>query len=419
MAVRLSDKFCDAAKGDPSGKRREHLDALVPGLAFIVQPSGKRSWGVRYRDMERRPVKVTLGPYPMIALGEAREQAREVLQKVAKGADPAAEKRSLKRIVFTDAPSRTRDLWWTVVEQYLQRDASALRSHDSIKSILERETKDRWSSKLIHEITKREVISMVDAVVDRGAPIAANRALAHTRRVFNWALSRDLISVNPCSGIEKQAESKRDRVLSRAELTDIWSVADGLGYPFGPMVQMLILTGQRLREVAEAEWHEFDLDAGLWEIPPVRAKNDERHVVPLAPAVVDLIREQPKLGKPAKYLFTTTLETPVSGFARAKQKLDEEIAKLDLKRGKAAGLSPAEIRPREPWTFHDIRRTMASGMAELGVMFEVIERTLNHKGASRGGVAGVYNRHQYLDEKRSALVRWAQSIAFDKVDHHE
>lgn len=99
------------------------------------------------------------------------------------------------------------------------------------------------------------------------------------------------------------------------------------------MVQMLIMTGQRLREVAEAEWHEFDLDAGLWEIPPERAKNDERHVVPLAPAVVDLIRDRPKLGKPAKYLFITALGTPVSGFTGAKQKLDEELARLDVTRG--------------------------------------------------------------------------------------
>lgn len=414
MAVRLSDKFCDGARGDPA-KRIEHMDAIVPGLAFIVQPSGKRSWGVRYRDEQKKPVKVTLGPYPLIGLADAREQAREVLHKVAKGQDPAAEKRTLKRIVFTEAPSRERDLWWSVVEEYLRRDASALRSHDAIKAILERETKDRWQSKLIHEITKREVISMVDAVVDRGAPIAANRALAHTRRVFNWALARDLISVNPCAGVEKQSERKRDRVLSRQELADIWAVADGMGYPFGPLVQMLILTGQRLREVAEAEWSEFDLDGGLWEIPPARAKNDERHLVPLAPAVVDLLKSQPKIGKPAKFVFTTTMTTPVSGYTRAKQKVDEGLAKLEVKRGREAGLSPAEIEPREAWTFHDLRRSMASGMAELGVMFEVVERTLNHKGVSRGGVAGVYNRHQYLDEKRRALELWTSSLPFAAV----
>lgn len=409
MAVRLSDKFCDGARGDPA-KRKEHMDAIVPGLAFIVQPSGKRSWGVRYRDEQKKPVKVTLGPYPLISLADAREQAREVLHKVAKGQDPAAEKRTLKRIVFTEAPSRERDLWWSVVEEYLRRDASALRSHDAIKAILERETKDRWQSKLVHEVTKREVISMVDSIVDRGAPIAANRALAHTRRVFNWALARDLITVNPCAGVEKQSERKRDRVLSRQELADVWAVADGMGYPFGPVVQMLILTGQRLREVAEAEWSEFDLDGGIWEIPPERAKNDERHLVPLAPAVVALLKAQPKIGKPAKFVFTTTMETPVSGFTRAKQKIDEELAKLDVKRGREAGLSPAEIEPREPWTFHDLRRTMASGMAELGMMFEVIERVLNHKGISRGGVAGVYNRHTYIDEKRRALEVWSSSL---------
>ena len=407
MAIRLTDKFLEAAKGDPAG-RREYLDALVPGLAFIVQPSGVKSWAVRYRDASKKPTKVTLARYPLLGLGEAREQAREVLQKVAIGQDPAAEKRTTKLIVFTEAPSRERDLWWAVVTDYLKRDAAGLRSHDAISAILERETKSAWSGKLIREISKRDVIRLIDGIVDRGAPIAANRALAHIARVFSWAAGRDLIDTNPAKGLQKQPETTRDRILLRSEIRDLWSVAEGMAYPFGPMTQMLILSGQRLREVAEAERSEFDLDGRLWTIPPERAKNGQRHLVPLAPAVITLIKAQPKLGR--QYLFTTTTTSPISGFAKAKATIDAELAALDLKRAKEARAN-AKPEPRPHWQFHDLRRTAASGMAALGVMGEVVERVLNHQGASRRGVALVYNRHDFLEERRVALEKWADEVA--------
>lgn len=407
MAVRLTDKFCSSAQGDPAG-RREHMDSLVPGLAFIVQPSGVKSWAVRYRDASKKPTKVTLGRYPLLGLGDAREQAREVLQRVAKGEDPAAEKRTTKTIVFTEAPSRSRDLWWSVVETYLKRDAAGLRSHDAIEAILSRETKALWGTKLIHEISKRDVIRMVDGIVDRGAPIAANRTLAHVARVFSWALGRDLIDTNPAKGIQKQPEASRDRILTRAEIADVWAVAEAMSYPFGPMVQLLLLSGQRLRECAEAERSEFDLEGRLWTIPPERAKNGAKHIVPLAPAVVALIRDQPKIGK--RFLFTTTATTPISGFAKAKATIDAELAALDLERAKEARAN-AKPEPRPHWQFHDLRRTAASGMASLGVMGEVVERVLNHQGASRRGVAGVYNRHEFLDERRVALQKWADEVA--------
>jgi integrase len=411
MAIRLTEKFIESAKGDPKG-RKEHMDALVPGLVFIVQPSSKKSWGVRYRDQQKRPVKVTLSPYPLLSLADARDQAREVLEKVARGDDPAAEKRTLKRIVFDQAPSRERDLWWTVAEDYLKRDASSLRSSDQIEAILTRETKTRWSSRPIGELTRREVISLIDGIADRGTPIAANRALAHIKRVFSWAQGRDIIAANPCVGVEKRPEVSRDRVLSRSELADVWTVSDDMPYPFGPMIQTLILTGQRLREVAEAEWREFDLPGALWEIPPDRAKNDERQLVPLSVEAASVIDSLPRLGRPARFLFTTTLETPISGFARAKQQVDERLAKLDVERGRDNGLRPAEIEPRKRWTFHDIRRTIATELAALGVSFEVTEAVLNHRGVSRGGVAAVYQRHKYDAEKREALQRWATSLDF-------
>lgn len=408
MAVRLTDKFVENVKA--SEARREYLDAIVPGLTLIVQPSGKRSWAVRYRDPSKKPVKVTLGRHPLLGHGEARMQAREVLDRVARGEDVAAEKRVQKSITFTEAPSRERDLWPKVLEVYLLRDAASLRSHDAIRTILQRETKDRWASKLIRDIRRRDIVAMVDDIANRGAPIAANRALAYTRRVFNWAKGRDLVDANPCDGVKGEPEKSRDRVLSKAELADIWQVGYGLGYPFGTMTHLLILTAQRLREVAEMPWSELDLDAAAWVIEPARAKNDSRHQVALAPSAVALLNDVPKLGRPPRYVLTTTGETPVSGFSRAKQQIDRKLRELDVARGKAAGLAPEDVAARTPWTFHDIRRSAATGMAELGVLPDLIERILNHAGPTRSGIRGTYNRFEFLEERRVALHRWAAEV---------
>lgn len=408
MAVRLTDKFIEAQKG--SETRKEYLDALVPGLTLVVQPSGKRSWAVRYRTASRKPVKLTLGPHPLIGLGEAREQAREILQRVARGEDPAGEKRVTKTITFTDAPSREKDLWPKVVERYLLRDAASLRSHDTIKSILERETGDRWASKLIRDIGRRDVVKMIDEISDRGTPIAGNRALAYVRRVFNWAQSRDLVDANPCDGVKGQPEKSRDRLLSKSELADLWRVSTDLAYPFGSMVHLLILTAQRLREVAEMPWAELDLDSATWTIEPERAKNDSRHSVALAPSTVRLLKAVPKIGKPAKFVLTTTGSTPISGFSRAKTQIDRKLRELDLERGKAARLSADEVAPRTPWTFHDIRRSCATGMAEIGILPDLIERILNHAGPTRSGLRGVYQKYEFAAERRDALLRWAEEV---------
>lgn len=405
MAVKLTVPFVENAKGEAS--RREIGDAIVPGLWLVVQPSGSKSWACRYRSAGK-PVKVTLGPYPLIGLADAREQARQTLEKVARGEDPAREKRETKAIVFAAPALAERDLWRSVREEYLKRDAAGLRSHDQIKRLLEKETA-RWDSRRIQDITKRDVIELLDAVADRGAPVQANRVLAYVRRAFNWSIGRGIVASNPTDGIEAPAEEKsRDRVLSTTELADLLAVAHGLGFPFGSMVRLLVYTGQRLREVAEARWAEFDLDGALWTIPAERAKNDVAHEVPLAPAVVELLRSLPRLaGSPV--VLTTTGKAPISGFARAKERVDAALRAIDLERA-GQGVRPEHVPERTPWVFHDLRRTAATGLAAEGILFEVIERVLNHKGQSASGLRGIYNRHTYLDEKRRALEAWATRL---------
>jgi integrase len=228
--------------------------------------------------------------------------------------------------------------------------------------------------------------------VDGGNPIAANRTLAAVRKLFNWAEGRYGLASNPCNRVEMPGtETARDRVLTDKELKAVWRSAAKLGGSFGPVVHLLILTGQRRNEVAGMEWRELDIPNRLWKLPRGRVKNDSGHEVPLSTQALEVIAGVPRIhGR--QLLFSTTGITAVSGFSKAKIEIDE-----------VAGV--------EDWTLHDLRRTMASGMARLGVSLPVIEKILNHSSGSFRGVVGVYQRHSSADEKRAALDLWAAHVA--------
>jgi integrase len=229
----------------------------------------------------------------------------------------------------------------------------------------------------------------------------ANRNLAAVRKLFNWCLARDVIQVSPCSLIEPPApERSRDRILSDDELRLVWNAAGKDSSPFGSLVKLLMLTGQRLAEVGGMRWDELNLENKLWTLPAERVKNGERHEVPLSDAVIEILTALPRIKTTKGFVFTTTRDAAVSGFSRAKDRLDAAIA--------AAAVNDAPAV--EHWTFHDLRRTMASGMARLGIQLPVIEKVLNHTSGTFRGVVGVYQRHTYSDEKRKALEAWASFV---------
>ena len=209
----------------------------------------------------------------------------------------------------------------------------------------------------MQEITKRDVITLLDTVRDR-APVMANRNLAAVRKLFNWCLARDVIQVSPCSLIEPPApERSRDRILSDDELRLVWNATGADPSPFGPLVKLLIFTGQRLAEVGGMRWDELDLENKLWTLPAERVKNGERHEVPLSETAVEILKALPRIKTTKGFVFTTTRDAAVSGFSRAKDRLDAAV-EASLTKG---------AKPPEHWTFHDLRRTMASGMARLGI----------------------------------------------------
>jgi integrase len=371
----------------PGKARREIPDAHMPGLYFIVQPSGGKSWAVRYRH-GRRPRKHTLGAYPAIDLKAARELGANALRAAAEGRDPGREK-AQSRSAKTDSIEN-------VVAQFIERHCKRSNRPRTVQEtgrLLRLHVLPRWRGRTVQDITRRDVLDVLDRVVDNGTPIAANRVLSATRKFFNWCVQRDIIALSPCAGVKPPTpESSRDRVLSDSELKLIWRAAEAVGWPFGPLVQILILTGQRRDEVAQMQWDELNLQMQLWTLQPERVKNDQKHEVPLSETVIAILQATPRI-RDSRFVLTTTGTSPASGYSKGKRRLD------------------ALLPPDMPaWRLHDLRRTVASGMARLGINLPVIEKIMNHTSGSFAGIVGVYQRHTFAEEKRTALEMWGRFV---------
>jgi integrase len=352
-----------------------------------VQSSGAKSWAIRYRH-GRRTRKHTIGAYPAIDLKSARELAAKALRAVAEGRDPGQEK--------VQARVARIDTIEGAVAQFIERhckQANRPRTIESTERLLRLHVVPRWRGRAVNSITRRDVLDMLDRVIDGGAPVAANRTLTAIKTFFNWCVARDIIAVSPCAGVKPPtAERLRDRVLSDHELVLIWRATEAIGWPFGPMVRLLLLTGQRRDEVAGMQWAELDLERGLWTLPRARVKNDRPHRVPLSPLVISILKAVPRIT--GQYVFTTNGETASSGYSVAKRRLDARL--------------PADM---PAWRWHDLRRTLASGLARLGVNLPVIEKILNHISGSFGGIVSVYQHHDFADEKCQALEAWSNHVA--------
>ncbi len=393
MAKALTQLAIDSIK--PAASRREVPDGKISGLFLVVQPSGARSWAVRYR-FNGAPRKFTIGGYPGVDLPTARNRAREALGAVASGIDPAAEKQAAK--AATKAASKGRsDLVERVIEDFIRLYAKPnTRDWRETERMLA-EFGTAWKGRAIADIGKPDIHRVLDAIVARGAPVGANRKFAQLRKMCAWAVSRGILEKNPCTDIERpSSEEARDRVLDADELRLVWRCADGLGFPFGPIVKLLILTGARRSEIGGMEWRELDLEKGLWTLPAARSKNHRALQLPLSSEAMAIVKSLPKFHG-SKFLFSPGATAP-SGFSVAKKRLDRLIT--DSNGGAAI----------QPWILHDLRRSTASGLASLGVNLAVIERVLNHVSGSFGGVAGIYQRHSFADEMRAALDTWARFV---------
>ncbi len=370
MKKKLTARYVDTVTA-PGPKRLEVYDQTLPGFGIRVSTSGGKTWfcSPRVRGSVKR---IKIGTYPALALSEARDRARELLRDAQLGVAPADKPITLGEVVpqFIELWAKPRNRGWKEQERLINQ-----------KWV-------RLFDKSLEDIERSEVVRILDEIVANGTPGRANHALAALKKLLNWCLDRGMIKANPIAGLKPPTKPKaRDRILMESELSALWSAAEDEGYPFGTLTQILILTGQRRGEVSEMRWSEIDFATETWTIPAERAKNGIAHDVPLSPAVIDILNVMP-LFAGSDFVFTTTGTTPVSGFGRAKDRFDQAIGTND-------------------WWLHDLRRTAASGMARIGVAPHVIEKVLNHKSGIISGVAAVYNRYSYSDEKREALERWA------------
>src|SRR5215207_721684 len=369
----------------PPGKNEIIVfDEALPGFGVRVRLGGKRTWIAQYR-LGSKQRRVTLGTTDTLDAEEARRRAKSVLGAVHNGDDPQAKK--------AEARARAAITLGTVAANYLERFAAErLRP----KTLAETRRYLIVSWKPLHQlglndIGRRAVAVRLSEIARENGPIAANRARVALSAFFNWAMREGLSDGNPVIGTNRAADERsRDRVLSDEELAAIWGACRD--DDFGRIVRLLILTGQRREEVGGMTWSEVDLAKGLWTIPGGRTKNGRAHEVSLPASVADLLG-QTRLALRSGSLFGEG-KGSFQGWSKAKAALDRRISSG----GNAL----------EPWRLHDIWRTVATRMAELGVQPHIVEAVLNHVSGHKAGVAGVYNRALYTAEKRKALELWGE-----------
>lgn len=369
----------------PRSGQYEYFDDYVRGLAIRVSPGGTRSFVLLYRHGGRAR-RLTLGRYPAVTLKVARQRALEALGRVAAGEDP----QSIKRNERLSQSSKSFPL---VAEQFIELYAKRnTKSWREAERIIKREFVARWKQRRLSDICKQDVPSILDELVEFNGPSAANHAFAAIRKFFNWCVERGELSYSPCAGLKSPAKNvSRDRVLSKAEITSILLASVGMGSPFGHFVRLLFLTAQRRTEVAHLQWSHIDIESKTWTQPAEANKSKRTHLVPLSEAAIAVILDVQK-PRESPFIFESAGGFgPISGFSKWKKKLDT-------------------LSGTANWTLHDIRRTVTTGLAELGVSDRVADLILNHQSVAANSIAKVYNRHEYMSERRTALEMWAKHL---------
>lgn len=407
----LTDRALKALKPAREGKRYDVMDGVVPGLAVRVTDKGKRTFVLvaRYPGAGN-PTRRALGEYGALTLERARDKARGWIELIQRGTDPKhVEERERQ------AAAREREnSFAAVAEAFIARHVSKTRKGAEVERDIRREFIEPWGERPITDITRHDVMAVIDAAVDRGAPYQAHNLLGYVRRLFNWAIARGTYGIerSPCDRLKPRdaigPKRSRKRILTDDELRAFWKCTNDIGYPYGPLFQMLLVTGQRESMVCEADWSEFDLKKALWSLSAERMKSDEPFVVPLSSLALSIANGLPRFNS-GEFLFSAKFgKSPIRGNALSKPKRRLDAAMLaELRRaGAEQGKDPATIK-LPPWVLHDLRRTMRSGLSALPIAEHVRELVIGHV---RPGISGVYDLYAYLDEKRQALELWATRL---------
>ena len=369
----LTDPFCKNVKPNPA--RVEYADAKITGLYLIVQPSGRRSWAYRYR-MRRRSRKITLGSYPAVGLQAARTAAGKASETVALGSDPAIAQRD---------DGGDDGFVGFQITTYLEKHALRVRAatHVYVERVL-MEAGTVWAGRTLRSIAKRDIITLMDSAAKRGpaAEITTHKVL---RAFFKWVEGREENFASPLRTVPGPGKDAiRQRTLDDNEIVALWHSADAASGSVAALVKLLLLTGARRSEITRLERSEIKAD--LIEIPGERIKNGEPLSIPLTDAMRAVLATLPATGR----FVLNGADRPMTGQRKNFRDL----------------IAPSISH----WRLHDLRRSVASGMARLGIPVPVIERCLNHKSGTFAGVVPIYQTYDFKKEVREAYEEWSTHV---------
>ena len=399
----LTDRYLKSLKGSKDGKPYDIRDTEIRGLRVRVMPSGERSFVLlaRYRH-GCAPTRRALGGYPALGLAEAREKAREWRLLISRGIDPAQEQ-ARKRAAELRKQKTT---FLAVAEDFIREKLPSERKRREVERDIRREFIPVWGARPITDITALDVRALIKRVRDEGKTYQAHNLLGHVRRLYNWAIGQHVYGIesSPCDRLKPREiigeKKERTRILNDAELRAAWRAADRIDYPYGPVFKLLMLTGQRKSEVADARWAECDLAKKIWTIPVERMKAGAAHVVPLSDDAMAILKSLPRFDE-GDYLFSVQFgKRPVAAFSAAKSQFDAEMLKALREEEPKAKLSGFVI--------HDIRRTVRTGLSAIPNISDLVRELVI--GHTKPGLHKVYDQHAYLEEKRFALDAWAARL---------
>lgn len=404
------------------GKRAYLWDATLKGFGVMVTDKGTRSYLVQYRIGGRgnptRRVKIGHHGSPWTA-DTARKRAAELLEQVRREVDPfdaakaeREERRREREEMERQEAKLTKLAFSTISADYITASKKTLRRWEEQERVIKRDLSPSFGETPLPSITADDINDCITKATKR-ASSAGLKAYSALRSIFAYAHAnhRRLFpaSASPFDDVTRpQGGGKRSDFIANNELRLMWLACDEIGQPFGPIYRLLLLTGLRLREVAEGRWSEIDIAGGNWLIPAERMKNGEPHWVALSAQAIEIIEGLPRIDK-CDLMFSTNGKTPVSGFSRAKSRLDTAMLKIAKREAKAAG-GKADDVTLPPFVVHDTRRTFARGCQIAGVAPEIIERMLGHVTHTKSGLKGVYQVFEFEGERRSAFAAWGQRL---------
>src|SRR5215469_7688935 len=407
--LKLTQAAVNNLKPPPRG-RVEIWDSQLPGFGLRISDKGRKTWQAFYR-VGGKMVREKLGTVVQIPnIGDARELARQSMTQARAGTNPVEERRCREeedRRQVEAEELRRKNTLGAVIDCYLaERPADKSRKPmcaeylaETARTLDKNVKQSALGGRALDEITGDDIKRLVRGIA-KDAPSQGNHTLAYLKAMLGWAFDEGLIPRNPADGVKMPAQKvERERSLEDQEIRPFWLACERVGWPFGPLAQLLMLTAQRRDELAEARWNEFDLEKRTWTLPGERTKNGRVHIVHLSKLAIEIFEKLPHVASNKGWVFTTGLggDTSVSGFGRGRDRIAAVMAEIS-----GEGV--------EHFTLHDLRRSAATGMAAIGITPHVVDKILNHSSGKIAGVAKIYNRFEYLPDRKAALDAWAHHV---------